>query len=72
VVSEGAAVQVTADTSVCVASGQCALLAPRTFSQRDEDGIVLVLDAEPPPADHDAVRHAVLTCPSGALHLVEP
>lgn len=63
--------KVSADTSVCVASGQCALLAPDTFDQRDDDGIVVVRNDEPPLAHHDVVRQAVLTCPSGALSIVE-
>lgn len=64
--------KVSADTSVCVASGQCALLAPDTFDQRDDDGIVVVRDDEPSPEHEDAARQAVLTCPSGALSIVEP
>jgi len=64
-------VKVAADTSVCVASGQCALLAPATFDQRDDDGIVVVRDEEPPAEQEDVVRQAVLTCPSGALSIVE-
>ena len=63
--------KVTADPEICLASGQCVLLAPRTFTQRDEDGIVELLTADPTPDQHDAVRHAVLTCPSGALRLTE-
>jgi len=65
-------VKVSADTSVCVASGQCALLAPDTFDQRDDDGIVVVRDDEPSPEQEDVARQAVLTCPSGALRMVEP
>jgi ferredoxin len=63
--------KVSADQSVCVASGQCALLAPDVFDQRADDGIVLVRDGEPAPQHQDVVRQAVLTCPSGALRLVE-
>ena len=62
--------KVFADTSVCVASGQCALLAPETFDQRDDDGIVVVRDDQPSPEHEDVVRQAVLTCPSGALRIV--
>ncbi|HEX4721200.1 MAG TPA: ferredoxin [Pseudonocardiaceae bacterium] len=63
--------KINADTAVCVASGQCALLVPAVFDQRDDDGIVVVRNEEPPPEQHDAVRQAVLICPSGALRLVE-
>jgi ferredoxin len=64
--------KVHADTSVCVASGQCALLAPETFDQREDNGIVVLRDDEPPLERQDAARQAVLTCPSGALSLSEP
>ena len=63
--------KVRADTSVCVASGQCAMLAPDTFDQRDDDGIVILREDEPPSRRWDVVRQAVLTCPSGALSIVE-
>lgn len=63
--------KVRADTTTCVASGQCALLAPDTFDQRDDDGIVVVLNDEPSPEQRETVRQAVLSCPSGALWLVE-
>jgi ferredoxin len=62
-------VKVYADTEVCIASGQCALFAPDTFSQRDDDGIVVVLESEPPAGHAETARRAVLTCPSGALSL---
>ena len=63
--------KVHADTDVCVASGQCALLAPDTFDQRDDDGIVVLREEDPPAAQDDVVRRAVLACPSGALRLTE-
>ncbi|WVK89637.1 ferredoxin [Dactylosporangium sp. AC04546] len=59
--------KVSADTAVCVSSGQCALLLPRVFDQREDDGVVVVRDESPPPELSDAVRQAVAGCPSGAL-----
>ncbi|WP_432825000.1 ferredoxin [Dactylosporangium sp. CA-092794] len=59
--------KVTADTGVCVGAGQCALRLPEVFDQRDEDGLVVVLDETPPPELRDAVREAALNCPSGAI-----
>jgi ferredoxin len=64
-------VKVVADTAVCVASGQCALLVPEVFDQRDEDAVVVVLDEHPGPRWQEAVRQAVAGCPSGALRLEE-
>jgi ferredoxin len=53
----------------CVASGQCVLVAPEVFDQRDEDGVAVVL--QPAPADDllDGVREAVAICPAAALRL---
>lgn len=56
------------DTDRCVASGQCALSAPAVFDQSD-DGKVIVLDAEPPLADHSRTRQAAALCPAGAIHV---
>ncbi|MER7775902.1 ferredoxin [Streptomyces sp. NPDC096191] len=53
----------------CVGAGQCVLAAPTVFDQDEEEGLVLVLDDEPPASDADAVREAVWACPSGALTL---
>jgi ferredoxin len=63
--------KVTADTEICIASGQCAMLAPRIFDQRDDDGRVVVLDEQPPDGEHDLARQAELTCPSGAIRILE-
>lgn len=64
-------VRVAADTDVCIGSGQCALRLPEVFDQREEDGVVVLLDERPPEALHEAARQAVLGCPSGALSLPE-
>jgi ferredoxin len=58
--------QVVADTSVCIGAGTCVLTAPAVFDQ-DDDGVVVVTDAEPGPGEADRVRDAVALCPSGAL-----
>ena len=63
--------KVLVDQDKCVASGQCVVAAPDVFDQRDDDGIVVVRDEEPPAEQEDVVRQAVLTCPSGALSIVE-
>jgi ferredoxin len=59
--------QVIVDQSKCVASGQCVLSAGAVFDQREEDGIVFLLDASPPPELHDAVRRAAELCPAQAI-----
>lgn len=58
------------DEDKCVGGGQCVLAAPEVFDQRDEDGIVILLQ-ESPPSDLGAqVREAALLCPALAI-LVE-
>lgn len=40
--------KITLDQDKCVASGQCVVAAADVFDQRDEDGIAVLLTAEPP------------------------
>ncbi|MFI6735255.1 ferredoxin [Nonomuraea sp. NPDC050451] len=63
--------KVTVETDRCVAAGQCVLLAPEVFDQREEDGVVVLLDETPAPEHHDAVREAAMVCPAAAIHLAE-
>ncbi|WSF74611.1 ferredoxin (plasmid) [Streptomyces decoyicus] len=64
--------RVTVDTERCVGSGQCALNAPDMFDQRDEDGVAVVLLAEPPADTHTALRTAAALCPASAIRLTDP
>jgi len=63
--------RVELDEPKCVAAGQCVMAAPEVFDQRDDDGVAIVLDAEPGPELHDSVREAAAVCPAAAIHLVE-
>jgi ferredoxin len=62
-------VKVTIDQDKCVASGQCVLAAADVFDQRDEDGIVVLLNDDPPAGHADDVRHAAAVCPALAIHI---
>jgi ferredoxin len=62
--------KVLVDQDKCVASGQCVVAAPDVFDQRDEDGVVVLLDAEPPAGLADDVHQAAAVCPALAI-LVE-
>lgn len=55
------------DEDKCCGAGQCVLVAPDVFDQRDEDGVVVLLDANPPAGRLDAVREAAAVCPAAAI-----
>ncbi|MFF4525123.1 ferredoxin [Streptomyces bluensis] len=63
--------KVTADQNTCCGAGQCVLLAPEVFDQREEDGIVVLLDENPPEHLRAAVREAADMCPAGAIAVHE-
>jgi ferredoxin len=63
--------KVVVDQDKCVGAGQCVLLAPEVFDQRDEDGVVVLLHENPPAELHDAVRQAAQVCPALAIELAE-
>jgi ferredoxin len=47
------------------------MLAPEVFDQRDEDGIVVLLDARPPEELYEIVREATGVCPAAAIQVSE-
>lgn len=63
--------KVTADEGLCCGSGMCVVRADQVFDQREEDGLVVVLDAAPPRELHEAVREAASACPTGAISVTE-
>ena len=63
--------RVTIDQDRCIGSGQCVLTAPDVFDQRADDGIVVLLHAEPSPGSHEDVRQAARGCPAQAIALAE-
>lgn len=63
--------KVQVEAEKCVAAGQCVLLAPEVFDQREEDGVVVLLSETPEPKFQDAVREAAMVCPAAAIHLAE-
>jgi ferredoxin len=58
------------DRDRCITMGVCESLAPEYFEVRDDGSMVLRRDLVE-PADLDAVRQAVHSCPTGALRIVE-
>jgi ferredoxin len=63
--------EVVVDQDKCVASGQCVVAAADVFDQREEDGVVVLLDAHPPAELAGDVRHAAGVCPALAITVAE-
>jgi len=63
--------KLTVDQDKCCGAGQCVLLAPEVFDQREEDGIVVLLDETPAADLHAAVREAASVCPAAAITVEE-
>ncbi|MEU6131023.1 ferredoxin [Saccharopolyspora sp. NPDC047091] len=63
--------KVTIDEEKCCGAGTCVMVAPEVFDQRDEDGVVVLLDAAPPAELHDGAREAANMCPAAAIALSE-
>ncbi|WP_433526130.1 ferredoxin [Nocardia pseudovaccinii] len=63
--------KVIVDQDKCLANGQCALYAGEVFDQRDEDGVVVLLNERPAPEQADAVHQAADACPARAIHIEE-
>jgi ferredoxin len=60
-------VKVSIDIDKCISSGQCVLTAPDVFDQREEDGLVVLLDPAPPAKLTADVRQAAALCPALAI-----
>lgn len=63
--------KVTVDQEKCCAGGNCVMLAPDVFDQRDSDGVVVLLTDAPAEDLHDAVREAADVCPTAAIFVAE-
>ncbi|TXC96842.1 ferredoxin [Streptomyces sp. ISID311] len=59
------------DEDKCVGAGQCVLAADEVFDQRDEDGIVILLDPSPSDDLSAQVENAALLCPALAIEVVK-
>lgn len=61
--------KVTVNQDKCVSSGQCVLNAADVFDQRDEDGVVVLLEPTPGPDQIDNARRAAAACPALAIEI---
>jgi ferredoxin len=58
---------VTIDTDKCISAGQCVLVAPDVFDHRDEDGLVILLNASASLNQAVDVKQAATLCPALAI-----
>jgi ferredoxin len=63
--------KVTVDQHICASSGNCVMTAPEVFDQREEDGVVVLLNANPPAEQAEGARRAAALCPALAIHIEE-
>ncbi|WP_416967947.1 ferredoxin [Streptomyces sp. 4F14] len=63
--------KVVVDEEKCVAAGQCVAAAMDVFDQREDDGIVVLLDAHPSDELAEDVRNAAAVCPALAIRIEE-
>jgi ferredoxin len=63
--------KVTVDQGKCMSSGQCVLNAGDLFDQRDDDGVVILLNETPPAERAQDARNAAAACPALAIHIEE-
>ncbi|SCE09085.1 ferredoxin [Streptomyces sp. DvalAA-19] len=63
--------KVSVEADRCVAAGQCVLIAPQVFDQREDDGVVVLLEENPASETHEDVRESAAVCPAAAIHLAE-
>ncbi|MBB5783574.1 ferredoxin [Nonomuraea jabiensis] len=63
--------KIVVDEAKCCGAGQCVLIAPDVFDQNEDDGIVILLEAEPAAHLHAAVREAAAVCPAAAIQVDE-
>jgi ferredoxin len=63
--------KVTVDQHKCVSAGQCVLSASEIFDQRDDDGVVELLNDKSAPDQTENVRTAAAACPASAIDIEE-
>ncbi|MFH8384830.1 ferredoxin [Kitasatospora sp. NPDC018058] len=63
--------KITVEEDRCVGAGQCVLAAAEVFDQREEDGIVVLLDANPSDELAARLRDAAARCPAMAITVAE-
>ena len=63
--------RIHADQERCTSAGNCARVAPELFDQRDDDGVVIVLNENPSVDLEASARDAEGLCPARAITVSE-
>ena len=61
--------KVTVDQNICASAGNCVMNAPEVFDQRDDDGVVVLLNEHPSAEQTEGVRQAGAACPAQAIYI---
>jgi ferredoxin len=61
--------KVVVDEHRCISAGNCVLAEPAVFAQREDDGVVVLLDENPPDELAHSVAEAIDVCPAQAIAL---
>jgi Ferredoxin len=64
-------IKIHVDEHKCVGAGQCVLAAPQVFDQREEDGVVVLLQNHAESGLEPSVRKAAKLCPALAIRIEE-
>ena len=64
-------IKIHVDQRKCVGAGQCAMTVPQVFDQREEDGVVVLLQDHAEQSLEPAVRKAAKLCPAQAIRVEE-
>ncbi len=63
--------KIAVDQEKCIGAGNCVLTDPEVFDQREEDGVVELLQDTPDAGHESAARDAAAICPAAAITIIE-
>jgi ferredoxin len=61
--------KIEVDEDACIGAGQCVLAAPAVFDQREDDGVVVLLNPDVPDSERAGVENAADRCPAKVIRL---
>ena len=62
--------KVAVQTEHCICSGACVIECPEVFAQ-DDDGLVILLQSEPPEDLRPALEKAAASCPAAIIEIMK-